>query len=70
MISGTNGLLGAADGAFLLKKEKRTATPQRSTCPAEIQQDQRLYLNRNPEKLIWGWNGRKQSFGKLRPNSS
>ena len=30
MISGTNGLLGAADGAFLLQKEKRTsdaATP-------------------------------------------
>mgnify|MGYP002514166967 CR=1 FL=1 len=25
MISGTNGLLGAADGAFLLQKEKRTA---------------------------------------------
>nr|WP_330407370.1 AAA family ATPase [Enterocloster lavalensis] len=24
MISGTNGLLGAADGAFLLQKEKRT----------------------------------------------
>ncbi len=24
MISGTNGLLGAADGAFLLHKEKRT----------------------------------------------
>lgn len=25
MISGTNGLLGAADGAFLLRKEKRTS---------------------------------------------
>jgi hypothetical protein len=25
MISGTNGLLGAADGAFLLQKEKRTS---------------------------------------------
>lgn len=26
MISGTNGLLGAADGAFLLQKEKRTSS--------------------------------------------
>lgn len=24
-ISGTNGLLGAADGAFILEKEKRTS---------------------------------------------
>jgi len=24
MISGTNGLMGAADGAFMLQKEKRT----------------------------------------------
>ena len=28
MISGTSGLLGAADGAFLLQKEKRTGNAQ------------------------------------------
>ena len=53
MISGTNGLLGAADGAFLLQKEKRTANAATLDVSGRDQQDQRLYLNRNPEKLIW-----------------
>ena len=36
MISGTNGLLGAADGAFLLSKEKRTNNSATLDVPAEI----------------------------------
>ena len=35
MISGTNGLLGAADGAFLLQKEKRTSKLQHLKFQAE-----------------------------------
>ena len=53
MISGTNGLLGAADGAFLLHKEKRTGTSAILEISGRDQQDQRLYLIRNPETLAW-----------------
>ena len=53
MISGTNGLLGAADGAFLLHKKKRTESTAILEISGRDQQDQRLYLTRNPEKLSW-----------------
>lgn len=53
MISGTNGLLGAADGAFLLQKEKRTDDTATLDISGRDQQDQRLYLKRNPEHLSW-----------------
>ncbi len=53
MISGTNGLLGAADGAFLLHKEKRTSASAILEISGRDQQDQRLYLTRNPATLSW-----------------
>lgn len=53
MISGTNGLLGAADGAFLLQKEKRTAKTATLDISGRDQQDQRLFLVRNEERLVW-----------------
>ena len=53
MISGTNGLLGAADGAFLLRKEKRTGNAATLDVSGRDQQDQRLYLERDTERLIW-----------------
>jgi len=53
MISGTNGLLGAADGAFMLQKEKRTGNAATLDVSGRDQQDQKLHLVRNPEKLIW-----------------
>ncbi|MDE7244806.1 MAG: helicase RepA family protein [Oscillospiraceae bacterium] len=53
MISGTNGLLGAADGAFLLHKEKRTAGCAILDVSGRDQQDQRLYLTKNKERLVW-----------------
>lgn len=53
MISGTNGLLGAADGAFLLYKEKRTDTDAVLEVSGRDQQDQKLYLKRNQETLAW-----------------
>lgn len=53
MISGTNGLLGAADGAFLLQKERRTADTATLDVSGRDQQDQRLYLVRNNETLAW-----------------
>ncbi|HZJ78750.1 MAG TPA: helicase RepA family protein [Clostridia bacterium] len=53
MISGTNGLLGAADGAFLLQKEKRTSNNAILEVSGRDQQDQRLYLIRNTDTLAW-----------------
>ena len=67
MISGTNGLLGAADGAFLLQKEKRTANAATLDVSGRDQQDQRLYLNRNPEKLIWELERMETELWKLPP---
>ena len=53
MISGTSGLLGAADGAFLLQKEKRTGNAATLEVSGRDQQDQKLYLIRNTENLLW-----------------
>lgn len=53
MISGTNGLLGAADGAFLLQKERRTDSAATLDISGRDLQDQRLYLKRDEERLAW-----------------
>ena len=53
MISGTNGLLGAADGAFLLYKEKRTDSSAILDVSGRDQQDQRMYLAKDKERLVW-----------------
>lgn len=53
MISGTNGLLGAADGAFLLQKKKRTDQTATLDISGRDQQDQRLYLRRDANRLTW-----------------
>ena len=53
MISGTNGLLGCADGAFLLQKEKRTDLNATLDIVGRDQPDQRLHLIRDPERLSW-----------------
>lgn len=53
MISGTNGLLGAADGAFLLQKDKRTGNAATLDVSGRDQQDQKFTLKRNIERLVW-----------------
>lgn len=53
MISGTNGLLGAADGAFMVQKEKRTDNKAVLEAVGRDQQDQRLHLVFDREKCIW-----------------
>lgn len=67
MISGTNGLLGAADGAFLLHKEKRTSASAILEISGRDQQDQRLYLTRNPEKLSWDLEKKENDLWKEPP---
>jgi hypothetical protein len=46
-------LLGAADGAFLLQKEKRTSNNATLDISGRDQQDQRLYLIRDTDRLTW-----------------
>lgn len=53
MISGTNGLLGAADGAFVMQKEKRTDNKAVLEVAGRDQQDQRLRLDFDREKCVW-----------------
>ena len=53
MISGTNGLLGAADGAFILSKDKRTSNNATLEVSGRDQQDQRVYLKKDTETLVW-----------------
>ena len=53
MISGTNGLMGAADGAILMKKEKRTDSTATLDLSSRDNPDQKLYLEKNQDNLIW-----------------
>ncbi len=64
-ISGTNGLLGAADGAFLLHKEKRTASNALLDVVGRDQQDQRLYLKFNRERCLWEFIKAENELWKL-----
>ncbi len=53
MISGTNGLLGAADGAFILQKTKRIDNKGVLDIVGRDQQDQKIYLEFDREKCLW-----------------
>ena len=53
MISGTTGLLGCADGALLMQKKKRTALEATVDVVGRDQQDQILYLKKDPDTQIW-----------------
>ncbi|MEA5152809.1 MAG: helicase RepA family protein [Oscillospiraceae bacterium] len=68
MISGTNGLLGAADGAFLLQKEKRTSDAATLDISGRDQQDQRLHLRRDADRLIWQFEKAETELWKAPPD--
>ena len=53
MISGSTGLLGAADGAFTLIKDKRTENTALLEVVGRDQQDQKLHLNFNRSSTTW-----------------
>ncbi len=55
MISGTNGLLGAADGAFVMQKEKRTGNRVFLEVAGRDQQEQRILLDFDRELCQWGF---------------
>lgn len=68
MISGTTGLLGCADGALLLQKEKRTDQKAILEVVGRDQPDQRLYLVRNEERLTWELERVEQELWKIPAN--
>jgi len=55
MISGTNGLMGAADGAFVLSKDKRTSNNATLDVAGRDQQDMKIHLVRDSERLVWNF---------------
>lgn len=57
MISGTTGLLGCADGAFLMQKEKRTD----SKATLEV-------VGRDQENLVWGLDHAENELWKQPPD--
>ena len=67
MISGTNGLLGCADGAFMLYKETRTSNKATLEISGRDQQDQKIHLIRNEEKLCWNFEKAETELWKEPP---
>lgn len=67
-ISGTNGLMGAADGAFLLQKERRTDSAATLDISGRDLQDQRLYLKKDEERLVWELERRETELHREPPD--
>ncbi len=65
-ISGTNGLLGAADGAFIMYKSKRTDGDATIEVSGRDQPDKSYILTRNKETLCWDFK-RERSPGYSEP---
>ena len=53
MMCGTTGLLGCGDGSLLIQSKKRTALEATIDVVGRDQQDQILYLKKDPETQIW-----------------
>ena len=68
MISGTTGLLGCADGALLMQKEKRTDSKATLEVVGRDQPDQRLYLSKDQESLVWGLDHAENELWKQPPD--
>ena len=67
MISGTNGLLGCADGAFMLYKETRTSNKATLEISGRDQQDHKIHLIRDEEKLCWNFEKAETELWKEPP---
>ena len=64
----TTGLLGCADGSFLLEKEKRTSSKATLSIVGRDQPDQQLYLVKNQERLIWKLERKENELWKEPPD--
>lgn len=68
MISGTTGLLGCADGAFILQKEKRTNNTAILDIVGRDQPDQKIHLMRNEETLAWDFSSAEKELWQEPPD--
>lgn len=68
MISGTNGLLGAADGAFIMHKKKRTDNEAVMDIVGRDQPDQELTIEFDRERCIWKFKKAETELWKQPPN--
>lgn len=68
MISGTTGLLGAADGAFIMHKKKRTENIAVMDIVGRDQPDQELTIEFDRERCIWKFQKAETELWKQPPN--
>ena len=68
MISGTNGLLGAADGAFIVHKKKRTDNEAVMDIVGRDQPDQELTIEFDRERCVWKFKKAETELWKQPPN--
>lgn len=68
MISGTTGLLGAADGAFIMHKKKRTENIAVMDIVGRDQPDQELTIEFDRERCIWKFQKAGTELWKQPPN--
>ena len=68
MISGTNGLLGAADGAFIMQKKKRTDNIAVLDIVGRNQPDQELTIEFERETCIWKFKKAETELWKQPPD--
>ena len=67
-ISGTTGIYGCADGAFVLSKEHRTDSTATLSISGRDQPDQRIHLVRNEETLQWNFDHADTELRKELPD--
>ena len=67
-ISGTTGLLGCADGAILMQKEKRTDNKASLDIVGRDQPDQKIYLIRDEVTLQWNFEKAERQLWKEPPD--
>ena len=68
MISGTNGLLGAADGAFIMHKKKRTDNEAVMDIVGRDQPDQKLTIEFDRGRCVWKFKKAETELWKQPPN--
>lgn len=68
MISGTNGLFGAANGALLMHADNRIGTDANVEIVGRNQQNMILHLTRNLETLVWNLKNAETELWKAPPD--
>ena len=68
MVSGTNGLTGAADATLILSKAKRTGNTASLQITGRDQEDQIIHLIRNEENLCWDLERLEKELWKAPPD--